>query len=85
MSAFAAFAVGYLARPLGGLVFSHFGDRYGRKRAFILSVFIMGGVTLLATYLIHVSHDLLFPAYLLMVSAVIGLLGVLMARPAKLA
>lgn len=47
MSAFAAFAVGYLARPLGGLVFSHFGDRHGRKRAFILSVFIMGGATLL--------------------------------------
>ncbi len=47
MSAFAAFAIGYLARPIGGIVFSHFGDKYGRKRAFILTIIIMGCATFL--------------------------------------
>lgn len=34
----AIFSVGYLVRPLGGIVFSHFGDRYGRKTVFLLTV-----------------------------------------------
>jgi MHS family proline/betaine transporter-like MFS transporter len=37
----AIFAVGYLVRPLGGIVFSHFGDRYGRKVVFLLTVLFM--------------------------------------------
>ena len=37
-SAFAAFAGGYLIRPLGGAVFSHFGDRFGRRSAFLASL-----------------------------------------------
>lgn len=41
------FALGYLARPLGGMVFGHFGDKYGRKTAFTLAVFMMAGATLL--------------------------------------
>ncbi len=45
MSAFAAFAIGYLARPIGGIIFSHFGDKYGRKRSFILTIVIMGSAT----------------------------------------
>src|SRR5262245_53133460 len=36
MVSFAAFAAGYLARPIGGIVLSHFGDRYGRRRALLL-------------------------------------------------
>ena len=47
MSVFAAFAIGYLARPIGGIVFSHFGDKYGRKRSFILTIVIMGSATLI--------------------------------------
>ena len=47
MSAFAAFAVGYLARPIGGIIFSHFGDKYGRRRSFIFTIIIMGTATLL--------------------------------------
>jgi MFS family permease len=43
---FAAFAAGYLARPLGGIVLSHFGDRYGRRRVFLISIFVMSGATL---------------------------------------
>ena len=41
MLAFTVFAVGYVARPVGGVVFSHFGDRYGRRRVFIVSIFMM--------------------------------------------
>jgi MFS transporter, MHS family, proline/betaine transporter len=46
MASFAAFAAGYLARPLGGIVLSHYGDRYGRRLVFLWSVFIMSGATL---------------------------------------
>src|ERR1700751_368497 len=43
---FAVFAAGYLARPAGGIVLSHFGDRYGRRQVFLISVFVMSGATL---------------------------------------
>jgi hypothetical protein len=46
MVSFAAFAAGYLARPAGGIVLSHFGDRYGRRRVFLISIFVMSGATL---------------------------------------
>lgn len=46
MASFAAFAAGYLIRPLGGIVLSHFGDRFGRRRVFLISVFVMSGATL---------------------------------------
>ncbi len=46
MASFATFAVGYLARPIGGIVLSHFGDRYGRRRVFLASIFVMSGATL---------------------------------------
>ena len=42
LAAFATFFVGYLARPLGGIIFGHFGDRIGRKRMLILTILIMG-------------------------------------------
>ncbi|MGZ6804007.1 MAG: MFS transporter [Nocardioidaceae bacterium] len=41
-AAFGTFAVGFLARPVGGLVFGHFGDRLGRKRMLVLTLLIMG-------------------------------------------
>ncbi|MCP1635131.1 MFS transporter [Kerstersia gyiorum] len=40
------FAAGYLARPLGGIIIAHFGDRLGRKRMFALSIFLMSLPTL---------------------------------------
>ena len=43
---FATFTVGYLARPIGGIVLSHFGDRYGRRAVFLWSVFVMSAATL---------------------------------------
>jgi MFS transporter, MHS family, proline/betaine transporter len=45
-ASFATFAVGYLARPVGGVVLSHFGDRYGRRTVFLVSIFVMSGATL---------------------------------------
>lgn len=45
--AFASFGVGFLARPLGGVVFGHLGDRMGRKRMLILSLVGMGLATTL--------------------------------------
>lgn len=37
----AIFSIGYLLRPLGGMIFSHFGDRYGRKAMFLATVILM--------------------------------------------
>src|SRR6185436_1074577 len=45
MVSFAAFAAGYLARPIGGIVLSHFGDRHGRRRVFLSSLFVMSSAT----------------------------------------
>jgi len=41
-ASFGTFAVGFLARPIGGLIFGHFGDRLGRKRMLIWTLIIMG-------------------------------------------
>jgi metabolite-proton symporter len=45
--AFATFGVGFAARPIGGVVFGHFGDRLGRKKLLVLSLTMMGGATFL--------------------------------------
>ncbi|MHA6619836.1 MFS transporter [Pseudonocardia sp. DLS-67] len=45
--AFSTFAVGFLARPLGGIVLGHFGDRIGRKQMLVLSLSMMGVATFL--------------------------------------
>jgi MFS family permease len=47
MLSFATFAVGFVMRPIGGLVFGHIGDRIGRKRTLALTMAIMGGSTAL--------------------------------------
>ena len=44
-AAFSTLAVGYVARPLGGAVFGHFGDRLGRKGVLIVSMVLMGSAT----------------------------------------
>ena len=43
--AFATFAVGFIARPLGGVIFGHFGDKLGRKKMLVLTLEIMGVAT----------------------------------------
>ena len=67
LSAFATFAVGFAARPIGGIVFGHFGDRIGRKSMLVLSLLIMG----IATFLIgclptHASIGIAAPILLVL-------------------
>ncbi|SOZ59839.1 membrane hypothetical protein [Cupriavidus taiwanensis] len=54
LAAFGGFAVGFVARPLGGVVCGHLGDRYGRKLVLVLTLVVMGVATtamgLLPTY-----------------------------------
>ncbi|MCZ2343693.1 MAG: MFS transporter, partial [Bacteroidales bacterium] len=54
MAAFGTYAIGFLARPFGGVIFGHFGDRYGRKSALVTTLMIVGLTTfaigLLPTY-----------------------------------
>jgi len=45
LSSFATLAVGFLARPLGGIIFGHLGDRFGRKYSLILTLLLMGAST----------------------------------------
>ncbi len=42
---FLTYAVGFAARPLGGVVFGHFGDKVGRKKLLVISLLMMGGAT----------------------------------------
>ncbi|MDK3026009.1 MFS transporter [Cupriavidus taiwanensis] len=54
LASFGTFAVGFFARPLGGIVFGHWGDRIGRKQALMVTLMMMGvatiGIGLLPTY-----------------------------------
>jgi MFS transporter, MHS family, shikimate and dehydroshikimate transport protein len=47
LAALGTFAIGYLGRPLGGIIFGHFGDRYGRKRMLFLTIIVMGAASTL--------------------------------------
>ena len=49
--AYATFAMGFVARPLGGLVFGHFGDRIGRKTMLVITLLLMGGATVAIGFL----------------------------------
>ena len=54
LAAFATFWVGFLARPIGGIIFGHLGDKVGRKKTLIITLMLMGccttGMGLLPTY-----------------------------------
>src|ERR687890_15548 len=47
LASFATFGVGFFARPVGGVVFGHFGDRIGRKSMLVITLLVMGGATFL--------------------------------------
>lgn len=47
LGAFAGFAVGFAARPLGGIIFGHVGDKYSRKTSLVLTLTIMAAATFL--------------------------------------
>ena len=47
LASFSTFAVGFVARPVGGIIFGHYGDRIGRKRALVVALLLMGTATTL--------------------------------------
>jgi len=74
LAALGSYAVGFLARPLGGALFGHFGDRLGRKSMLVLTLFIMG----LSTFLIgllptYQSVGVLAPILLIALRVVQGI------------
>lgn len=74
LSSVATFAVGFVARPLGGIVFGHFGDKLGRKAMLVLTLNMMG----IATFLVGLlptfeSIGLLAPILLVLLRVVQGL------------
>ena len=95
LAAFAGFAVGFAARPFGGVLFGHIGDRYGRKGALVWTLSIMGAATFLIGLLpTFAQAGLWAPALLLVLRVLQGIAaggewggGVLMisesAPPAK--
>jgi len=68
------FAAGYLARPLGGIVMAHYGDKLGRKRMFTLSVFLMAVPTLgIGLLPVYAQVGMLAPLLLLLLRVVQGI------------
>ncbi|MBB5084939.1 MFS transporter [Nonomuraea endophytica] len=65
MASFATFWVGFLARPLGGVIFGHLGDRIGRKGTLVATLLLMGGATTLVGVLpTYASIGILAPILL---------------------
>jgi len=68
------FAAGYLARPLGGIVMAHYGDKLGRKKMFTLSVFLMALPTLCIGLLpVYAQIGMLAPLLLLLLRVMQGI------------
>jgi len=51
MLSYASFGIAFVARPVGAMVFGHFGDRIGRKSTLVASLLLMGGATVLIGFL----------------------------------
>ncbi|WP_458778726.1 MFS transporter [Arthrobacter sp. D3-16] len=74
MAAFAGFAVGFAARPLGGILFGHIGDKLGRKHSLVLTLTIMGISTALMGVLpTYAQVGLLAPALLIVLRILQGI------------
>lgn len=74
IAAFGTYAVGYVARPLGGVVFGHFGDRLGRKAMLSLTLAIMGvGTFLIGCLPTYAQIGLWAPALLIVLRFTQGL------------
>ena len=56
IGAYSLFAIGYLARPIGGMLFSHFGDKFGRCKSFALTISVMAATTLLMGIMPNYTH-----------------------------
>ncbi|WEN13890.1 MFS transporter [Rhodanobacter sp. AS-Z3] len=74
LQVFGIFAAGYLARPIGGIVMAHYGDTLGRKKMFLLSVFLMALPTLCIGLLpVYAQVGALAPLLLLLLRVVQGI------------
>lgn len=74
IAAFGAYAVAYAARPVGGIIFGHIGDRLGRKRALQLTFTIMGVATLLVGFLpAYSTIGVLAPVILIVLRLIQGI------------
>ncbi len=74
IASFTTFAVGFIARPLGGIVFGHFGDRVGRKRTLVVALMMMGvGTTLIGLLPTYAAIGALAPILLVLLRFVQGL------------
>ncbi len=72
--AYTTFAVGFVTRPIGGIIFGHFGDRFGRKRMLVLTLSIMGIATFLIGFLpTYAQVGVLAPIMLLCIRVVQGI------------
>ena len=50
LEAFAIYAVGFIARPIGAAIFGHYGDRIGRKATLVATLMLMGVATFLVAF-----------------------------------
>ena len=74
IASFSTFAVGFIARPLGGVVFGHYGDRVGRKQTLVVALLIMGaGTTMIGLLPTYESIGFFAPLLLVLLRFVQGL------------
>ncbi|XWN29668.1 MAG: MFS transporter [Devosia sp.] len=74
LAAFAVLAVGYLARPIGSIIFGHIGDRMGRKPALLISVVLMGlGSVAIGVLPTHEQIGMAAPILLVLIRVVQGI------------
>lgn len=74
LAAFGTFAVGFFARPLGGVVFGHIGDRIGRKKSLVITLIMMGVVTVCIGLLpTHAQIGVAAPVLLILLRVVQGI------------
>ncbi len=74
IASFSTFAVGFFARPVGGVLFGHYGDRVGRKKVLVVALLIMGaGTTLIGVLPTYAMVGPLAPILLILLRFVQGL------------
>ncbi|GAA1506672.1 MFS transporter [Sphaerisporangium rubeum] len=74
LASFGTFATGYLARPLGGVLFGHFGDRLGRKRMLVITMILMGvASTLIGLLPTYAAIGVLAPVALVVLRVLQGI------------